>query len=84
MKSISVKLPDALARWLEEEANVTQRSRSAIVRDVLEMHRDGNGTDTNGSKGKNSIAVSLAKLGGFFNGPRDLSTNSKHLDDYGR
>ncbi len=40
MKTLSVKLPEPMAKWLTAEAKTTRRSRSALVREALEL-RDG-------------------------------------------
>lgn len=76
MKTISVKLPEALARWLERESATRRRSRSDIVREALESRRLGSGEPT--------MADVLADLAGTIDGPRDLSTNPRHLDGLGR
>ncbi len=76
MKTISVKLPESLARWLERESAKRRRSRSDIVREALENRRQGSGKPT--------IADVLADLAGTIDGPRDLSTNPRHLDGLGR
>jgi len=76
MKTISVKLPDPLAAWLARQANERGQSQSALVRDALEQHRKGNG--------KASCHDLLEDLCGSFKGPRDLSTNPKYLEAFGK
>ena len=76
MKTISVKLPEALARWLDLESAARHRSRSDIVREALERRRQAAGEPT--------AADVLADLAGTIDGPRDLSTNPRHLDWLGR
>jgi Arc/MetJ-type ribon-helix-helix transcriptional regulator len=78
VRTISVKLPESLASWLDRAASERSRSRSDIIREALESWqsaaRAGHGP---------SIADALGELRGSVSGPRDLSTNPKHLRDYG-
>ncbi len=76
MKSISVKLPETLARWLDRESAAQRRSRSEIIREALEQRRQVPGQPT--------AADVLADLVGTIDGPRDLSVNPRHLDGLGR
>ncbi len=79
MKTLSVKLPEALANWLLGEAKLTHRSRSEIVREALEAKRTGSG-----AKKRVTMADAMADLRGTISGPRDLSTNPKYFDDFGK
>ena len=78
MKTLSVKLPESLFDWIEDEAKLTRRSRSEIVRESLELNRGSR------KKKKRSLADALLSLGGTFDGPGDLSTNPKYFDDFGK
>lgn len=78
MKTISLKLPAPLANWLAKRANELGRSRSDLVRQALEEQRQGK------NKSEKSCAELLAEFSGFFRGPRDLSTNSKYMRDFGK
>ena len=79
MKTISLKLPAPLANWLAKRANELGRSRSDLVRQALEEQREGKN-----SRGEKSCAALLAEFGGFFRGPRDLSTNPNYMRDFGK
>ena len=79
MKTISLKLPVPLADWLARRANELGRSRSDLVRQALEEQRQGKN-----SRGKKSCAELMAEFSGFFQGPRDLSTNPKYMRDFGK
>lgn len=81
METLSVKLPEPLAKWLIAEANSTQRSRSDLVREALELRRQGNGRT---SKKRITMAEAMADLRGTVSGPTDLSTNPKHFADFGK
>ncbi len=83
MKTLSVKLPEPLARWLAGEAKLTRRSRSDIVREAIEHRRNGYVNGTKGAKKPQNMAEALDSLGGTFRGPKDLSTNPKYLEGYG-
>ena len=79
MKTLSLKLPAPLANWLAKRANELGRSRSDLVRQALEEQRQGRN-----SRGEKSCAELMAEFGGFFRGPRDLSTNPKYMRDFGK
>lgn len=76
MKTISVKLPAPLAAWLTEEARELGRSKSALVRQALEQQRN--------QPGKGTCLHLMEDLCGSVRGPRDLSTNPKHLSGFGK
>lgn len=80
MKTLSVKIPDPLAKWLLGEAKQSRRSRSELVREALEAKRQGNGGKTK----RRSLADALLAGGGPFEGPGDLNSNPKHWDDFGK
>ena len=77
MKTLSVKLPDPLAQWIERRSKKLKRTQSEVVRAALERERDG----VNRVK---SCGDLLTELDGFFDGPKDLSTNPKHLEGFGK
>ena len=76
MKTVSVKLPTPLAAWLAQQARELRRSKSALVRQALEQQRR--------RPGKGTCLDLMADLCGSVRGPRDLSTNPKHLEGLGR
>ena len=59
-KTLTVRLPDELARWIDEQAHVTGRSRGSLVKEALE-------------KAKQAEAKPFLKLAGGISGPADLS-----------
>jgi predicted DNA-binding protein len=77
VKTLSVKLPEPLAQWIERRSRKLNRTQSEVVRAALERERDGRGQ-------AKSCRDLLAELDGFFDGPKDLSTNPKHFEDFGR
>jgi plasmid stability protein len=80
MEAIVAKIPPELQKALDTAAARSRRSRSAIVRDALVQYlQSGNSeTSTPFSRKFESYA------GVFKGGPRDLSTNPKHLADFGQ
>lgn len=72
---VSVKLPQALDEQLSEIARRRNASRSAILREALEAFARGS---------KASVADVARDLAGSLKGPRDLSSNPRHLDGYGK
>jgi len=77
MKTLSVKLPDPLANWITNRSRKLGRTQSEVVREVLERERIGGNT-------KKTCRDLLADLDGFFDGPKDLSTNPRHLEGFGK
>jgi predicted transcriptional regulator len=79
MKTLSVKLPDALEAKLSALAQKRGVSKSEVVREALEalLVRD--------RSHRRASALALAKdLAGCLAGPGDLSFNKDYLKGYGR
>jgi len=74
MRVVSIKLPEGLDHELTEIARRRNTSRSAILREALEAFARGS---------KRSVTAAAGDLVGSVRGPRDLSTNPKHLTGYG-
>ncbi len=75
MKTISVKLPESLATWLSRRASELGRPQSDLVREALQRSREG----TSGA----SCHDLFADVCGVIEGPKDLSTNPRHLNGLG-
>lgn len=73
--TLTVRLDDDVARALDEAAKRTSRPKGRIVRDALRAHLVSDNA---------SVLGALAKYAGVVDGPRDLSTNKKHLASLGR
>ena len=69
MKSVSLKLPDALDAKLETMARRRRVPKSAIIRDAIAAYDDG----------ERSALDLVRDLAGSIHGPDDLSTNPDHL-----
>lgn len=80
MKTVSLRLPDALASKLSALARKQRTSKSALVRDALEAYLT-NGT---GARQRTSLADRAKGLLGSLEGPGDLSYNKEHMRDFGR
>ncbi len=80
MNTISLKLPDRLLERLEEESKARGTTKSALVRECLAKSLDARAATDAGS------CYELARdLAGSIKGlPRDLATNPKHMEDFGR
>lgn len=59
--TLSVRLPEALARWVEENAKVTGRSQGSLVKEALERVR------------RDEAAKPFLALAGSIDGPKNLS-----------
>ena len=75
MRTLSFKLPQALDKALSDLARRRKSSRSALVREALERLA---------SSGRRSVTAVVDDLIGDLDGPVDLSTNPKHMRDYGK
>ena len=75
MKTITVKLPEALATWLSRRARALGRPQSDLVREALQRVSEG----TSGA----SCHDRFADVCGVIDGPKDLSTNPKHFSGFG-
>jgi hypothetical protein len=79
MTTISLKVPEVLDAKLAKEAKRRRTSKSAVVRECVEKMLLG--TPDGGSASCLDLAADLA---GCLNGPRDIATNPKYLDDFGQ
>jgi hypothetical protein len=79
MKTLSLKLPDELARVLEDRARSQGTTKSEILREALARYFSRNRPPGNGS-----FLALAGNLVGCLEGPGDLSYNKEHLKGYGR
>ena len=77
MKTLSVKVTDSVAKRLTKRAGDLGTTQSEIVRRAIEKELSGN------HKSK-TCGELMEELGGFFEGPPDLSTNPKYMEGFGR
>jgi predicted transcriptional regulator len=78
MSTVSLKIPPALDRAVEELAASRGVSKSAVIREALERYL------TTGAKPAKASFLALAKeYAGCVEGPPGLSSNADHLDGYG-
>jgi hypothetical protein len=75
MKTLTVKLPDRIAAWLSRRSRELGRPQSDLVRDALQRASEGD-------VGK-SCHDAFRDVCGMIEGPKDLSTNPKHLKGFG-
>jgi len=78
--TISLKLSDRLLEILEAESRARRTTKSAVVRECLEKNLTARHPSDEAS------CYDLARdLAGSLKGlPRDLATNPKHLEGFGR
>ncbi len=79
MRAVSLKLPDPLHEQLAATARRLGKSKSTVVREALEAHLNGETARIRGS----SLDL-VENLAGCLQGPKDLSTNKRHLSGFGR
>ena len=79
MTSISLKVPDTLDSRLTEEARRRRTSKSAVVRECVEK------VLLAPRENRAASCLDLAgDLAGCLEGPRDIATNPKYLEDFGQ
>ena len=76
MKTFTMKLPDGLLGWLENEAKRVRRPKSALVREILQQHQQ--------RQHQSALDLTADLCGCVQSGLRDLSRNKKHLKGFGR
>lgn len=79
MKTLSLKLPDDMARILEDRARSTGATKSEILREALVGY-----LAQSPPPGKGSFLALAGDLVGCLEGPGDLSYNKEYLENYGR
>jgi len=79
MKTLSVKVPLYVDAALERLAAARHQTKSSIVREAIQSVVDSK--DEAAAKSCGALAADLA---GCFEGPRDLSTNKRHMRGYGQ
>jgi hypothetical protein len=75
MRTVTVRLPEPLAAWLARRARELGHPQSDVIRDALERARAG-------SAGGSCHDV-FADVCGSVQGPKDLSTHSRHWEGFG-
>jgi hypothetical protein len=78
MKTLSLKISDALDRRIAHEVARRRIPKSTLVRELLEAQL------AEGRPARpQSVLSKIGDLAGTTSGPRDLSSNPRHLKDYG-
>jgi hypothetical protein len=79
VKTVSLKMPEALDAQLEKLARRTGRSKSLVVRMALAEFLPRHARSS-----KKSFLARALDLAGSVRAPADLSTNARRLEGYGR
>jgi predicted transcriptional regulator len=79
MATLTVKLPPNLAARLETLVRRRKLKKSALVREAIERLVSEDSRPTQGS-----FLELAADLAGIYEGPKDLSSNPKHMRGYGK
>ncbi len=75
MKTVSFKLPQELDDSLTELARKRKVTRSSLVREALAAYTVAR---------RASVTAAVDAVTSGVNGPRDLSSNPKHMARYGK
>ncbi|MCP5528131.1 MAG: hypothetical protein H7A47_15170 [Verrucomicrobiales bacterium] len=91
MTTISLKLPERLLARLEKESRARRTTKSSLVRECLEKQLPDHTLPPNLPKlppGESAYDVALPVLKRVWarrgRGKRDLATNPKHLEGFGK
>ena len=76
MKTLTMKVPDGLLGWLENEAKRAGQPKSALVREILQQHRQ--------RRHQSALDLAADLCGCVRSDLGDLSRNRKHLKGFGR
>ena len=79
MKVVSVEINEALSLRLEQAAEQRGQSEAALMREALERFLGEENTPPRGS-----FLEAAGDAIGCVEGPGDLSTNPKHMEDFGK
>ena len=79
METISLKIPKSLALRLTQMAHSQNRSKSAVVREAVDIYLRSESAELG-----ESVLDQVADLVGIFSGPGDLSTNKAYFEDFDR
>ncbi len=82
MKTLSLRVPDALDKILRRKAKRRRTSKSVLVKGVLENYYGPANSKTNGKK--RAMGQVIGDLAGCLEGPGDLSYNRKHMEGFGK
>jgi len=81
MHTFSLKIPDHLYAKLEAETQKRHMTKSQFIRIALEATLE---KKNQGQEMASFYALSKDLCGSLSGGPNDLSTNPKHMEDYGK
>lgn len=79
-RRLSIRIPENLERCLQETVAATGKRPSEVVREALEEHL------AHHAHGEScyDLAKRLKLIGVVRNAPKDLSTDRKHFEGFGR
>jgi predicted DNA-binding protein len=76
---ITIRIPEALEKKLRKRAHLNGQSESEIVREALENY-----LQQSSGESAYDIAKRLGVIGRFKGLPKDLSTNPKYFEGFGK
>jgi predicted transcriptional regulator len=79
MTTVTLKMPDVLARKLRVAADRQHVTRSALVRSAVARYIEEDLPDASQPSAYDLVEA----FAGSVQGPRDLSTHPRHMEGYG-
>lgn len=80
VETLSIRISKAESKALRARARVERISQGALVRRALRAY----GVTSEPEKAKSGYDVIQHLIGSCRGGPKDLATNPKYLEDFGR
>jgi predicted DNA-binding protein len=80
MSTLTLKLPDSLLLRLDQESRQRRMTKSALVRAVLERELE----QPEMTAGASCYDLARDLAGSSKKRPRDLATNPRHMENFGR
>ncbi len=84
MNTLTIKLPASLDEALAAASVRQQLSKSELVRRAIAAYMEGARAAGGGKAAPSALAQAGDLVGCFAGGPADLSSNPRHMDDFGR
>jgi Ribbon-helix-helix protein, copG family len=84
MNTLTIKIPEGLDAALAEASARAQLSKSELVRRAVTAYLVPGREEAGKAQPPSALALAGDLVGCFAGGPVDLSSNPRHLDDFGK
>ena len=77
---ITIRMPKELGRKLKQRASAAKKTESQLIRDAIQTYLAA----SEPQQSAYDLAKSIGLIGALRNGPKDLSTDPKHMAGFGK